>query len=291
MSSNSERISAELADLRYVTSPFVAPEQQGGVTGVRFPCRIEDGSRAGEIVTLALAMHQNEGGWPEVAPHWLFLSPPDPVLEELVNGSRSPGAVQIFQCADEDAILTGLPDGTASSWAVPVDPVPASVALARATSHYGAGRQKSCTKCLRFTGIISNAEKPQPSTSLIEWMARQRDDDLFVASLTIAEIWRGILELPSGRRREALVAWFAGGDGPQSLFAGRVLSFDDNAGLIWARLMAEGSAAGRPRSALDMIPAAVAEANDCMMVTDNDRDFWGLQLFNPLRNQAEAKEP
>ncbi len=143
------------------------------------------------------------------------------------------------------------------------------------------------TRYLLDTNIISNAVKPQPSASLIEWMACQRDEDLFIASLTIAEIRRGILELPSGKRRDALEAWFAGNDGPQSLFAGRVLSFDDRAGLIWARLMAEDKTTGRPRSSLDMILAAVAEANDCMMVTDNERDFRGFQTFNPLRHEAE----
>lgn len=51
--------------------------------------------------------------------------------------------------------------------------------------------------------------------------------------------------------------------------------------------MAEGKAQGRPRSALDMILAAVAEANDCVLVTDNERDFKGLRMFNPLR-QVEA---
>ncbi len=99
MSSNSERFAAELVALGYRTSPFAAPEQQGGADGVRFPYCIEDGSRTGEIVTLALAMHQDEGEWPEVAPHWLYLSPPDLVLAELVKGSRSPGAIQTFQCA------------------------------------------------------------------------------------------------------------------------------------------------------------------------------------------------
>ncbi|MDE0521494.1 MAG: VapC toxin family PIN domain ribonuclease [Boseongicola sp.] len=121
-------------------------------------------------------------------------------------------------------------------------------------------------------------------------MACQRDDDLFAASLTIAEIRRGIQELPDGRMRDALEAWFTGNEGPQSLFAGRIPSFDDSAGVIWARLMTEGKATGRPRSALDMILAAVAGANDCMMVTDNERDFWGLQFFNPLRSQAGAEE-
>jgi predicted nucleic acid-binding protein len=47
--------------------------------------------------------------------------------------------------------------------------------------------------------------------------------------------------------------------------------------------MAEGTAMGRPRSALDMIIAAVAEANDCVVVTDNQRDFAGLEIINPLR--------
>ncbi len=143
------------------------------------------------------------------------------------------------------------------------------------------------TRYLLGTNIISNALKPQPSASLIDWLARQRDEDLFIASLTIAEIRRGILELPSGRRRDTLEAWFAGNDGPQSLFAGRVLSFDERAGLIWARLMAVGKTTGRTRSTLDMILAAVAEANDCMMVTDNETDFRGLQIFNPMRHEAE----
>ncbi|MBP0650411.1 PIN domain-containing protein, partial [Mycobacterium tuberculosis] len=70
---------------------------------------------------------------------------------------------------------------------------------------------------------------------------------------------------------------------PQALFAGRILAFDDGAALVWARLMAEGKAAGRPRSALDMIIAAVAEANGCVVVTDNERDFHGVEVVNPVR--------
>jgi toxin FitB len=65
------------------------------------------------------------------------------------------------------------------------------------------------------------------------------------------------------------------------LFAGRVLPFDEKAALVWARLMAEGTARGRPRSPLDMIVAAVAEANDCVAVTENERDFAGLKIANP----------
>ncbi|MBR2818792.1 MAG: type II toxin-antitoxin system VapC family toxin [Reyranella sp.] len=133
------------------------------------------------------------------------------------------------------------------------------------------------------TNIISNFTKPTPSSSLVAWMAEQADEDLFISSLTVAEIRKGILEMPQGRRREALDAWFSGVRGPQSLFAGRVLPFDEKAGLVWARLMAEGRAAGRPRSGLDTIVAAVAEANRCIVVTDNEKDFAGIEIVNPLR--------
>src|SRR6187200_2815702 len=114
-------------------------------------------------------------------------------------------------------------------------------------------------------------------------MSKQADTGLFIASLTVAEIRRGVLEKPAGKRRDLLEAWFDGPEGPQALFAGRVLPFDEKASLIWARLMADGTAKGRPRSALDMIVAAVAEANGCVVVTDNEKDFGGLKFVNPLR--------
>jgi hypothetical protein len=142
------------------------------------------------------------------------------------------------------------------------------------------------TRYLLDTNIISNVTKPEPSESLIAWMSEQVDEDLFIASLVVAEILFGVLEKPAGKMRAQLERWFAGSDGPQSLFAGRVLPFDEKAGLIWARLIAEGARAGRPRSALDMILAAVAEANDCIVVTDNERDFTGLRFINPMRSEV-----
>ena len=139
------------------------------------------------------------------------------------------------------------------------------------------------TRYLLDTNIISNATKLDPSKALLRWMAEQADNDLFISALTIAEIQRGLLEKPKGKKRGLLEAWFNGPEGPQALFPGRVLPFDAKAGLIWARLMADGTAKGRPRSALDMIIAAIAESNDCVVATDNEKDFSGLRFINPLR--------
>jgi len=142
------------------------------------------------------------------------------------------------------------------------------------------------TAYLLDTNVISNAIKPNPSEALLEWMAAQADEDLFIASLTIAEIQRGILEKPFGKKRKQLEAWFASPEGPPALFAGRVLPFDQPASLMWARLMSEGAKAGKPRSPLDMIVAATAMANRCAIVTANEKDFAGLPFLNPMRSTA-----
>ena len=142
------------------------------------------------------------------------------------------------------------------------------------------------TRYLLDTNIISNVTKPEPSPALLAWMTEQNDIDLFISALTMAEIRRRLLEKPAGRKCDSLESWFAGPDGPQALFSGRVLPFDEKAALIWARLMADGTAKGRPRSALDMMIAATAEANDCVVATGNEKDFAGLRFINPLRAKA-----
>lgn len=147
------------------------------------------------------------------------------------------------------------------------------------------------TRYVLDTNIISNATRPVPSPHLIEWLGDQADQDLYVTSLTVAEIWRGILELSPGKKRRALESWFLGPEGPQALFAGRVLSFDEKAALRWGKLIAERKAAGRPRSALDMIVAAIAQANGCRIVTDNEKDFTGIDAINPLREAGGEGAP
>lgn len=139
------------------------------------------------------------------------------------------------------------------------------------------------SRYLLDTNIISNLVKPAPAPSLVEWMAERGDEELFIAALTVGEIWRGVLEMPAGKRRDALEAWFDGPHGPQALFSGRILPFEDRAALIWARLMADGKTSGRPRSAMDTVVAAIAEANDCIVVTDNEKDFAGVRVVNPIR--------
>ena len=147
-------------------------------------------------------------------------------------------------------------------------------------------------RCLLDTDIISYLHWPQPPAELVAWLAERTAADLCISAMTVAEIRNGILEMDEGRKRAELEAWFHGADGPLAYFKNRILPFDDHAAMIWARLMATGKTIGRRRSERDMVIAATAEANDCLLVTNNERDFAGLDFINPLRGGIrEATAP
>jgi toxin FitB len=137
------------------------------------------------------------------------------------------------------------------------------------------------------TNILSELAKPQCSPLLLDWLGRQADDELFISTITVGEIWRGILELRPSHQKRQLETWFAGPEGPLSLFGGRILLFDVRAAMEWAKIMAEGTAAGQPRSAIDMFIAAIAMANQCIVVTANEHHFRGaVEFVNPTRDRA-----
>jgi toxin FitB len=134
------------------------------------------------------------------------------------------------------------------------------------------------------TNVISDAIRASPSPQLRDWMMARADDELFTSALNIAEIERGILRLPAGKKRRGLETWFNGPTGPSRIFEGRILPFDEQAGSAWAKLMADGERQGNRRNPLDMIVAAIALVHDCVVVTQNERDFAELAFFNPLRD-------
>jgi len=143
------------------------------------------------------------------------------------------------------------------------------------------------TRYLLDTNVLSEGTKPKPSEIVGRWVEAQATRHLFVSAFSLAEIERGILERAVGQKRRALDAWFQGPGGPLTVFAGRILAFDERAAAEWARLMSDGSAMGRPRSGFDMIIAATAAANQCTVVTLNERDFQGtVPVFNPQTGSA-----
>lgn len=144
------------------------------------------------------------------------------------------------------------------------------------------------TKYLLDTNIISNGIKKIPDAKLMSWLVKQPNDNLFISAISIGEIKNGILKMPKGKRRNELLAWFEGTSGQDDaqlgvidFFDGRILPFDTYAAQIWAQYMSQGAISGYNRLVIDTMIGAIAKANNCIIVTFNDKDFRDFDLINP----------
>lgn len=132
------------------------------------------------------------------------------------------------------------------------------------------------------TNVLSETMTDAPSPKVAAWMAEQRSSrELYLTTITVAEILYGIELLPHGKRREKLSAQADGTFAED--FAGRILPFDWNAARMFAKIAAARRAQGRPIAEFDAQIAAVARASDADLATRNVSDFegCGVRLINP----------
>lgn len=137
-------------------------------------------------------------------------------------------------------------------------------------------------KFLLDTCVISEFTRKLPNQNALRWMQSQDDANLFVSSVTIGELRKGIERLPQGDvRRARLDFWF---NALVESFEGRVVSFDKGCAIAWGRIVGDSMRSGRVRSLIDMQIAATALQAGMMLVTRNVRDMEdvGVQLLNPF---------
>lgn len=116
---------------------------------------------------------------------------------------------------------------------------------------------------------------------MVAWLEGLTEKDIFITSITVAEILYGIEILPTGKRRDQLLGQAEGTFAED--FGGRLLSFDERASHEYARIASQRRRSGRPIPFADAQIAAIARANGAMLATRNTGDFegCGVQLVNP----------
>ena|ERR1700728_43341 len=131
------------------------------------------------------------------------------------------------------------------------------------------------------TNVLSEVVKPQPSAEVLRWLAAHPPDQLFITTITQAEILYGLELLAKGKRRTALMA--AVDAMFDEDFAGRILPFDMEAARAFARIAADRRASGRPVSQFDAQIAAIARSHGAAVATRNPQDFedCGIKVLNP----------
>jgi predicted nucleic acid-binding protein len=131
------------------------------------------------------------------------------------------------------------------------------------------------------TNVISELMRAEPHPAVLAWVAAQPRAMLHTTSIVQTEILYGVTMLPEGKRRAALAA--AAEAMFTEDFAGRVLSYNGDAAVYYARIVMERRRSGNPVEAFDALIAAAALAAGAAVATRDTGGFagCGLTVINP----------
>jgi predicted nucleic acid-binding protein len=132
------------------------------------------------------------------------------------------------------------------------------------------------------TNVVSELMLSRPNPSVLGWLNRAETQELYVSSVSVAEIYFGLELLSTGARREDLLDRF--GRLMATAFDQRVLDFDVDAARVYGRIAARRRNQGRPLSMADGQIAATARSHSLVLATRNVRDFEGsdVDVLNPF---------
>ncbi|PHR62206.1 MAG: VapC toxin family PIN domain ribonuclease [Robiginitomaculum sp.] len=136
------------------------------------------------------------------------------------------------------------------------------------------------------TNVISELMRSTPDRHVLAWFASQKPSNLAITAIAIAEIQRGILRLPVGKRRANLSASFL--EFVEEAFHGRILAFDASAAYIYGEIASEREKSGFNTDSVDLMISAIVKNHKASIATRNTKDFkdCGIKLINPWEDRS-----
>ena len=131
------------------------------------------------------------------------------------------------------------------------------------------------------TNVISELRRPRPNARVRSFIAGQRLEDLFISTVTMAEIRYGIETVADPIRRAELNDWLLHRVRP--MFDQRVLEVSEDVMFKWRLLVEDGRKVGHTFSQPDLIIAATALQHGLTVVTRDTGDYKlaRVPLLNP----------
>ncbi len=127
------------------------------------------------------------------------------------------------------------------------------------------------TGWLLDTNILCELRRPKPEAEVVNFVAAQPLDRLFVSAVTLAEIRFGIELVGDAGRRAELADWLTHQVRP--MFDRRVLPVSEDVMFTWGLLVEGGRKAGHTLSQPDLIIAATALQHGLTVVSRDVSDF------------------
>jgi predicted nucleic acid-binding protein len=137
------------------------------------------------------------------------------------------------------------------------------------------------TGWLLDTNILLELRRPKPEPRVVAFVGAQPMEQLYVSSVTLAEIRFGIEMLPDATRRVELNDWLTLKVRP--MFEQRILAVTEDVMFKWRLLVEEGRKIGHTFSQPDLIVAATGIYHGLTVVTRDTAHFAKARaiVFNP----------
>jgi hypothetical protein len=131
------------------------------------------------------------------------------------------------------------------------------------------------------TCVISELVKKQANASVVSWVQQQDHATLYISSLTLGEIQKGVSKLPASSRKDDLQTWLE--RDVRERFSGKIIGIAVSEAMHWGKLQAAAEEQGKPLPLIDSMIAATAIVQDMVLVTRNTKDVEasGVKLLNP----------
>ncbi len=132
------------------------------------------------------------------------------------------------------------------------------------------------------TCVVSESLRPNPSSRVLEWVDGLPEYQVYLPSVVIGELQKGVALLPAGKKRTALQLWLVQ---LRERFKNRILYFDEETAVTWGILIAHLGKSGRKIPVIDSMLAAIALRNAALLATRNLNHYegTGVELINPWK--------
>jgi predicted nucleic acid-binding protein len=121
------------------------------------------------------------------------------------------------------------------------------------------------------TNVLSELERPRPSTGVMTFVRHTTLDEMFLSDVIIAEIRFGIDATATPLRRDQLTKWLR--DVIRPMFVGRILPVSEDIFVRWRWILEAGRRSGYTFEQTDALIAATAAHHGLTVVTRDMTPF------------------
>ena len=135
-------------------------------------------------------------------------------------------------------------------------------------------------KYLVDTCVISELIKKSPNKNVIEWISNSEEEDLYLSTLTIGELKKGITKLDESKKKRELSSWFKE---LELRFKNRIIPIDIEVAQKWGHVQGDLEIKGKGMPTIDGLIACSALAKGLTVVTRNWKDMKksGVEIIDP----------